>query len=60
MADTKKAQVRIIKGSMKGYTGKISACNSDGFYFVSLDSDIRETSRTTICGPFLSNEFEQL
>ncbi|MGQ4647018.1 hypothetical protein [Lyngbya aestuarii] len=54
------SQVRITKGMMKGHTGKIAACNSDGFYFILGSWDTQKTGCSSIWGPFLSDEIEPL
>ena len=60
----KDTPVKIAKGSLKGCTGKISGCTSDGVYFIYRDRSSRETNYIHCpigpIGPFLSNELELL
>jgi hypothetical protein len=60
MAYQASTPVRITKGNFKGCTGKIAACNSEGFYFVSGDWDSRKAGQTAVVGPFLQDEIELL
>ncbi|MBE9128933.1 MULTISPECIES: hypothetical protein [unclassified Coleofasciculus] len=53
-------RIKITKGSLKGYTGKISASSSEGIYFIQGDWNSQDTGFTNVYGPLMIDEIEPL
>ncbi len=53
--------VRILRGSLRGCTGKISGSTNDGVFFIQRDLGTKQKGNSqSPDGPFLGNEFEIL
>ncbi|EDX78773.1 hypothetical protein MC7420_7426 [Coleofasciculus chthonoplastes PCC 7420] len=53
-------RVKIIKGSLKGHTGKIASCSHEGSYFIARDLTHQTNDMSNLYGPLLGDEISPL
>ncbi len=53
-------RVKIIKGSLKGHTGKIASCSHEGSYFITRDLTHQNIGSSNLYGPLLGDEISPL
>ncbi|MEQ9357075.1 hypothetical protein [Coleofasciculus chthonoplastes] len=53
-------RVKIIKGSLKGHTGKIASCSHEGSYFIARDLTNQTNDMSNLYGPLLGDEISPL